>query len=545
MLARTAAAGLAAATAPLRAEPPPAKPPFRYCLNTATLMGHKLPLPDLVDIAAKAGYDGIEFWTREIDAFVKGGGNLDDLAKRIRDRGLIVENAIGFNEWIIDDDDRRAKGLENMKRDMELVARLGGKRIAASPAGANKQTDLSLVKAAERYRALLELGATMDIVPQLEIWGGSKTLSRVSEAAFVAIESGHADACLLLDVFHLYKGGSDFHSLTLLNGFRIHVFHVNDYPADPPRETVTDAQRVYPSDGVAPLGAIFRDLFAIGFCGALSVELFNRTYWQQDPLTVARTALEKTRAIVGKSSLENQSVIRKPAPAWYSDGMKPLIGITPDAVTAGAANKYGGFCGEAYPQAVERAGGVPMVLALTRDHKTLDQFLSRCDGFILSGGGDLCEASGAYGRKLTTAEQQSLSRMDALRDEMELYLARQLVEKNVPVLGICRGVQVMNVALGGTLLPDVPNHRGVTHGIKWTQPLFDCQQVNSSHHQALGKVASVLTVVARADDGVVEAVVLPAARFCVGVQFHPERMESCDEPFRKLVEAARARAAAR
>lgn len=296
MLARTAAAGLAAAVVPIHAEPAPAKPPFRYCLNTGTLMGHKLPLPDLVDLVAKTGYNGIEPWIREIDAFVKGGGNLDDLAKRIRDHGLTVESAIGFADWIVDDDEKRTKGLENMKRDMDLVARLGGKRIAAPPAGATKQTDLSLLKAAERYRALCELGATMGITPQLEIWGGSKTLSRASEAAFVAIESGHPNACLLLDVYHLYKGGTNFRSLTLLNGTRLHVFHVNDYPADPPRETITDAHRVYPGDGVAPLKEVFRDLRSIGFRGVLSIELFNRAYWQQDAALVARTALEKMRA---------------------------------------------------------------------------------------------------------------------------------------------------------------------------------------------------------------------------------------------------------
>jgi sugar phosphate isomerase/epimerase len=297
LLTRTAAAGVAAAV-PFRAESSPAKPPFRFSLNAATLMGHKLSLPDFVDTAAKAGYDGIEPWFRDMDAFVKDGGNLDDLAKRIRDRNLTVENVMSFAEWIVDDDERRAKALENLKREMDLVTRLGGKRIAAPPAGATKQTDFNLVKAAERYRAVLELGATMGIVPQLEIWGGSKTLSRMSEAAFVATESGHPNACLLLDVYHLYKGGSDFHSLTLLNGARMHVFHLNDYPADPPRETITDAARVYPGDGIAPLANIFRDLRAIGFRGALSVELFNRTYWQQDALAVARTALEKTRALV-------------------------------------------------------------------------------------------------------------------------------------------------------------------------------------------------------------------------------------------------------
>jgi sugar phosphate isomerase/epimerase len=105
---------------------------------------------------------------------------------------------------------------------------------------------------------------------------------------------------LLLDVYHLYKGGSGFTGLKLLGGAGMHVFHVNDYPAEPPRDKISDAERVYPGDGVAPLGQIFRDLRDAGFRGMLSLELFNRTYWKQDPLTVARTGLEKTRAAVRK-----------------------------------------------------------------------------------------------------------------------------------------------------------------------------------------------------------------------------------------------------
>jgi 2-keto-myo-inositol isomerase len=87
----------------------------------------------------------------------------------------------------------------------------------------------------------------------------------------------------------------------LLSGAAIHVIHVNDYPATPPRERITDADRVYPGDGIAPLTALFRDLAGIGFQGALSLELFNRDYWKQDALTVARTGLQKTRAIVRRS----------------------------------------------------------------------------------------------------------------------------------------------------------------------------------------------------------------------------------------------------
>jgi len=274
--------------------------PFRYCLNTGTLMGHKLPLAEEVEIAAKAGYQGIEPWIRAVQQHVDQGKPLADLRKRIADLGLTVESAIGFAAWIVDDDQKRAAGLEQLKREMDLVAQLGGRRIAAPPAGAH-QAPLDLRRAAERYRAVLELGRQTGVLPQLEIWGSSKSLHLLGQAAFVAIEAGHPDAAVLLDVFHIYRGGSDFAGLKVFSGASMHVFHMNDYPADPPREKATDADRIFPGDGVAPLGAILRTLHDVGFRGALSLELFNRTYWKQEPMDVARTGLEKMRAVVEKA----------------------------------------------------------------------------------------------------------------------------------------------------------------------------------------------------------------------------------------------------
>lgn len=275
--------------------------PFRYCFNTSTIRGQNLPLAQVVEIAARAGYDAIEPWIGEIDQHVKDGGSLKELGKRIGDAGLSVESAIGFFEWIVDDEARRAKALEEARRNMELLAEIGGKRIAAPPMGATDRTDIDLLKAAERYRALLDLGDRTGVVPQVEVWGFSQTLRRLGEAACVAVESGHADACILADVYHLHKGGSPAAGLTLLNGAKMHVFHVNDYPADPPRETIKDEHRVYPGDGVAPLTGILRDLRAGGYRGYLSLELFNKDYYRQDALTVARTGLQKTRAAVQKS----------------------------------------------------------------------------------------------------------------------------------------------------------------------------------------------------------------------------------------------------
>jgi len=284
------------------AEPsqPPSRGPFRYCFNTATILGQKLPLGKEVEIAAAAGYAAIEPWVRKIEEYAKGGGSLPDMKKRIADAGLSVEGAIGFADWINDDEAKRAAGLEQMKRDMELVARIGGKRIAAPPGGAYA-APMDLERVAERYRKLLELGREAGVVPQLELWGSSKTLHRLGEVAYVLVEVARPDACTVLDVFHVYRGGSDFAGLRMFNAAALHVFHMNDYPAEPPREKINDSQRVMPGDGVAPIGRILRTLHEIGFRGMLSLELFNPAYFRQDPLAVAKTGLEKMKAAVRKA----------------------------------------------------------------------------------------------------------------------------------------------------------------------------------------------------------------------------------------------------
>ena len=306
LLAGGSAAGLAALVAPTDTSAAPASPavssePFRYCLNTSTIRGQMLTLPQEIEIAAKAGYQGIEPWIREIDQYVAGGGTLRDLGKRIADAGLTVESAIGFGEWIVDDEARRAKGLEEAKRNMDMLVQIGGKRLAAPPTGATKERMTDLLTIAQRYRTLLELGDSLGIVPQAEVWGFSQTLSRLGETTYVAIESGHPQACLLPDVYHIFKGGSDFTGLKLLSGAAMHVFHMNDYPAAPPRAEMNDSHRVYPGDGVAPLTSILRDLHASGFRGVLSLELFNKEYWQQDAFEVARTGLEKMRESVARA----------------------------------------------------------------------------------------------------------------------------------------------------------------------------------------------------------------------------------------------------
>ena len=211
--------------------------------------------------------------------------------------------------------------------------------------------------------------------------------------------------------------------------------------------------------------------------------------------------------------------------------------------------------GDSYVKAVTQAGGVPVLLPNNLDISTVEEIAAGLDGFLLSGGGDVDPA--LFGQRATA----QLGTVTPRRDDFELALTRYLLnETDKPVLGICRGIQVMNVAMGGTLYIDLPSEgklchsmnmypRNIrTHDIKLTtgsrmeQIMGGTGRVNSFHHQAIHKVADCFTVSAwSTDDNVIEAVELPGDRFVLGVQWHPEELTEFSESqnlFRCFVEAS-------
>ena len=289
-------AGAAQAQKPAGARTRPANEPFGYCLNTSTIRGNKLDIAGVVTAASKAGFHAIEPWIMELDAYTSGGGSLKGLGKRIADAGLTVEGAIAFNSFLEDDDTRRAAALERLKADMDKVAQIGGKRIAAPP-GSPKVT-VSLDNAAKYYREALEMGEKTGVQPLLELWGTHPVLGPLSHGVYVTVAVGRPDASLLLDVFHLYKSGTAFTALKQINGASLHVMHLNDYPQAADPATLNDGNRIYPGDGVAPLRQILRDLRDNGFRGYLSLELFNKDYWARSADENLKTAMEKIRTTV-------------------------------------------------------------------------------------------------------------------------------------------------------------------------------------------------------------------------------------------------------
>ena len=220
--------------------------------------------------------------------------------------------------------------------------------------------------------------------------------------------------------------------------------------------------------------------------------------------------------------------------------MKPLIGVTTSELRpsgAGTLRRHGApphpemALGMTYLRAIEAAGGMPVVLPPLGD---ADAYLERLDAVCLSGGPDLDpEAYGAADR------HPELGPTEPGLDAFELALARAADDRGLPLLGICRGAQALNVARGGTLVQHLLGHRQTEPATATTHTVHvepgsrlaglvgaDVLRVNSFHHQAVELLGDGLEAVARAADGTVEAVEAPGVRFVVGVQWHVEGLVS-------------------
>ncbi len=260
--------------------------PFKTALNSSTLFPFELDVKQQVRIAAAAGFEGIELWVKDIAAYLENGGTTQDLKRFIADTGVEIVNAIAFFKWADADETMREQGFAQAEREMGLLDELGCPAVAAPPYG--DVDGITLEAMAEQFARLTDIARRIGVEPYLEFWGRAQKLSRLSEALYIAMESGRPDVKILLDPFHMYTGGSDLNSLAYMNGRHIGIVHVNDYPATPGREQLTDRDRVFPGEGIAPAHELARLLERAGYHGYLSLELFIESYGEEDALDVAR-----------------------------------------------------------------------------------------------------------------------------------------------------------------------------------------------------------------------------------------------------------------
>jgi len=274
------------------------KKKFSFCFNSSTIRGQKIGIEKEIELVSKAGYQGIEVWVPVLNEYKKSGKPIKDLSKKLKDSGLQVQDAIGFAQWIHEDNQIRAKALEQAKEEMDMLVELGCHRIAAPPSGATDKEVPSYDAVAERFRDLVEIGVKHGVIPQLELWGFSKSLYKLSQLMYVAAQCGHPQTRLLTDVYHLYKGGSDLDAMKLIAPEAIEIFHMNDYLASSNPATITDADRIYPGDGATPMSKILLDLVRHRDKVILSLELFNPNYYKLDAAMVINTGLEKMKKLV-------------------------------------------------------------------------------------------------------------------------------------------------------------------------------------------------------------------------------------------------------
>lgn len=265
----------------------------------SSIRGQKLGFIKELQTASKAGFRHVEIWIDTYEKYLQQGGTPREARSLIKDLGLEIENAIGFAKWIVDDEDTRLKGLEQLKREMGILAEIGCKRIAAPPMGANNASatliDLDVV--VKRYLAILYMGKQTGVLPILEMWGSSPNLKKISQVLYVVTECGDKNARVLLDTFHIFKGGSSFDSVAFVGSAAMDIMHLNDYPAGIPPEKISEPDRIYPGDGVAPLRPMLATLAQRDQPLILSMEVFNESYYRQDALLVARTSLAKMKAV--------------------------------------------------------------------------------------------------------------------------------------------------------------------------------------------------------------------------------------------------------
>lgn len=227
--------------------------------------------------------------------------------------------------------------------------------------------------------------------------------------------------------------------------------------------------------------------------------------------------------------------------------MKPLIGVLP----LYDKEKDSIWMLPGYLDGILEAGGFPVILPLSSGVEEIEQAAETCAGFLFTGGQDLAPI--LYGRERSDA----VGEICEARDRLELGLLREVIAREKPVFGICRGIQLINVAFGGTLCQDIPSlwDTQVVHAQKppYDEPahritilpdtplsaLWNCgeAQVNSYHHQCIQTLGEGLAPMAYAPDGMVEAVFHPAQRFLWAVQWHPEFLFRTDQKQRMLFEA--------
>jgi 2-keto-myo-inositol isomerase len=266
---------------------------FKITLNTSTIKPQKLM--DKIRLTAKAGYDGVELWINDIYEYIGQGGEVSDIEKELDATGLFVPCTIALRLWGEAEGFEYNIQLDEVKRRMELAARIGSPYIVATP----PFMPASHEQITERYRDLLEIGRAAGVKPTFEYISFFKSVFRTRQAWQVVQNADDPDATIILDAFHNWNSASTLEDMAAIPGDRIAHYHIDDAAKGRPQMQQIDADRVMVGDGVCDLKGEIDLLKEKNYQGCVSLELFNPELWQQDPLDVLKLGLERVKEVVG------------------------------------------------------------------------------------------------------------------------------------------------------------------------------------------------------------------------------------------------------
>lgn len=276
---------------------------FIPCLNTQTIYSETLP--NKIKHAAMAGFTAIELWIDEIDAFCTGGNRLSDVRRMLEDHGLRCLSTIKIDGWSENDgsimnvaDDHDAIMAECERR-MVIARELGSPYIIACPSYSHRGYPTpAITQVVAHWRELLELGERIGVVPTVEFLGQSHQINTIEKCIDLIERTCHPQAKMVVDSYHLWRGGGKSTDLAKAHPGIISMLHINDMNPAIDRIIHRDRDRLMPGDGGLDLDSFIRIADEIGYNGVVSLGVYNRALWERDSLEVCREGYQKTMRVI-------------------------------------------------------------------------------------------------------------------------------------------------------------------------------------------------------------------------------------------------------
>ena len=264
---------------------------MKFCLNTSTIKPQ--PLLCKIELAAEAGYDGIELWINDIYEHIGRGGEVGEVERALADHGLIVPSVIAIRQWGDQDGWEYQLVKDEAKRRFALGARLGAPFIVATPPLELERQD----HLPERYRDLLKIGREEGIRPTFEYISFFKSVYNLSDAWRIVQETDDDDSTIILAAFHNWNSKSTIADLEAIPLEKISHYHIDDADPSIPATEQRDPDRVMIGEGQIDLASEIALLKAKGYDRTMSLELFNTKLWKRRPLEVIAIGLDRMKQL--------------------------------------------------------------------------------------------------------------------------------------------------------------------------------------------------------------------------------------------------------